>query len=64
MATSVAPTTPADAAKMVETTMTARPRPPRIGPNTTYMDVKSDSAIPEAFISCAMKMKSGTATRT
>ncbi len=63
-ATSVAPTTPAEAAKMVQTRITARTRPPRMGPRIKWRASKSPSATPEASSIWAMKMKSGTATST
>ena len=62
--TSVAPTTPAVAAKIVQAMMTAMPSPPRMRPMTMCMVSKSRSAMPEASRSCAMKMNSGTATST
>ena len=64
MVTTVAPTTPVEAASSAPTMITDRPRPPRILPNTLPIVISRDSAMPDRSRMTPMKMKSGTATRT
>ena len=64
MVTTVAPTTPVEAASSAPTMMTEKPRPPRMLPKSRPMVVSRASAMPDRSSSTPMKMKSGTATST
>ena len=58
-----APTTPVVAAKMVDTTITAIPRPPFILPNSSFTESKRPSATPEAVKKFAIKTNIGIAIK-
>jgi hypothetical protein len=62
--TTVAPTTPVDAASSAPTAMTEKARPPRRVPKTCPMVVSSSSAMFERSSTVPMKMNNGTATST
>ena len=64
MVTTVAPTTPVEAASKAPTMITEKPSPPRTLPNSLPMVTSRRSAMPERSSTTPMKMKSGTATRT
>ncbi|MNU02175.1 hypothetical protein D3C72_2458020 [compost metagenome] len=64
MVTTVAPTTPVEAASRAPTRMTERPRPPRRLPKSLPMVSSNCSAMPLRSSMTPMKMKSGTATST
>ena len=64
MVTTVAPTTPVDAASSAPTITTEMPSPPGRWPKTLLMVVSSCSAMPERSSITPMKMNSGTATST
>ena len=64
MVTTVAPTTPVEAASIAPTSTTEIPRPPRILPKSLPMVSSSCSAIWLRSSITPMKMKSGTATST
>ena len=62
MVTTVAPTTPVEAARMAPTITTEKPRPPRRRPKSWPMVTSRLSAMPERSSTSPMKMNSGTAT--
>ena len=64
MVTTVAPTTPVDAASSAPTSTTEMPSPPRRLPKSFPMVSSSFSAMPERSRMTPMKTKSGTATST
>jgi hypothetical protein len=61
---SVAPTTPAVAAKRVHNKMVQMARPPLIPPSTRYIALNSFSAAPDLVSTAPMKINSGTAGST
>ena len=64
MVTTVAPTTPVEAASRAPTSTTEIPSPPRRLPKSLPMVVSNASAMPVRSSITPMKMKSGTATST
>ena len=64
MVTTVAPTTPVEAASMAPTRITENARPPRSLPKSWPMVVKRASAMPDRSSTSPMNMNKGTATST
>ncbi len=64
MVTTVAPTTPVEAASSAPTITTEMPSPPRMLPKSRPIVMRSFSAIPDRSSITPMKMNKGTATST
>jgi len=64
MVTTEAPMIPVQAAKTMQTAMTASPTPPRKGPNNTRKALNNSSATPDMVRKLPMRMKRVMATRT